>query len=46
MIQDSEDPNAKYYAIQYEPSLEVVDMDENIRAFLLSYNNISLKSCV
>lgn len=34
----SDDPNAQYYNIQYEPALEVVDMEENIRAFLLSYN--------
>ena len=38
LIDEDEDPNLQYYVNHYEPSMEVVDMDENIRAFLLSYN--------
>ncbi len=37
-VDDTIDPNAEFYIRQYEPTMEVVDMDENIRAFLLSYN--------
>lgn len=33
-----EDPNLQYYNTSYDPALEVIDLDENIRAFLLSYN--------
>lgn len=36
--EDSYDPNLQYYDTTYEPVMEVVDLDENIRAFLLSYN--------
>lgn len=32
------DPNAEYYNTTYAPCVEVIDMEENIRAFLLSYN--------
>lgn len=35
---DAQDPNLQYYNTTYDPVMEVVDMDENIRAFLLSYN--------
>lgn len=38
LIDDTIDPNAEFYTKHYEPTMEVIDMDENIRAFLLSYN--------
>jgi hypothetical protein len=38
LIHDTIDPNAEFYTRYYEPTMEVIDMDENIRAFLLSYS--------